>query len=196
MEQPMGMSIQRQASRGMFCQPCGSITSTTVTRDGFSLEGDPPSVTTICAARTSDSLTVEYKKGQFCSSARSNGVAKHPSVGSHPSEIVTQFMDDRQAICSRTSASLEHTLQYSSDKGRCDRVHRQANTLFLVVGTPWRGPEAAAVAAPAAVMAGSAAYPLPEQQRYGCVAEFWWIESSASSTILTKCSRFILYPLN
>src|SRR6266446_841186 len=43
--------------------------------------------------------------------------------------------------------------------------------LFLVVGTPWKRPRSAAFAAPTAVMAGSAAYPLSEWQRYECDCE-------------------------
>src|SRR5213593_1895089 len=46
--------------------------------------------------------------------------------------------------------------------------------LFLVVGTSGRDPEAAALAAPTAMMAGSAAYLLAEQQRYECDCEIPW----------------------
>jgi hypothetical protein len=67
--------------------------------------------------------------------------------------------------------------------------------LFLVVGTPWNRPRSSRLCSPTAVMAGSAAYPPPEQQRYERLRNSCGSESSASSTTLTKCSRFILYPL-
>ena len=46
--------------------------------------------------------------------------------------------------------------------------------LFLVVGTPWKRPRSRAFAAPTAVMAGSAAYPLPDSNVTNATAKFLW----------------------
>src|SRR5437870_7149034 len=91
-------------------------------------------------------------------------------------------------ICSRTSASLEQT---ASPVGR-------SNTLFLVVGTPWKRPRSSRLCRPDCGdgdgwfggISSTRTATLRMRLRNSCGSE-----SSTSSTTLTKCSRFILHPL-
>src|ERR1700737_338885 len=84
---------------------------------------------------------------------------------------MAQVMDDGQTVRG-LRPRWSRRLQYSSDKGRCDRVPSVGR---ICSSWSWArhgtAPEAAAFAAPTAVMADSAAYPLPEQQRYECDCE-------------------------
>src|SRR2546425_8944608 len=72
----------------------------------------------------------------------------------------------------------------------------RSNMLFLVVGTPWNRPRSSCFCCPDCGDGGfggissTRTATLRMRLRNSCGSE-----SSASSTTLTKCSRFILYPL-
>jgi len=114
----------------------------------------------------------------------------------HP-EIVAQFMDDRPADLFADSglagADRFNILLIKHDViGPVGR----SNTLFLVVGTPWKRPRSSRLCCPDCGegwfggISSTRTATLRMRLRNSCGSE-----SSASSTTLTKCSRSILHPL-